>query len=84
MRTSRHRRAHVIILPRSCARAQDKLLKAGEGAKDAKELGKAIGPSSQSLSSTKGYSSTDLAMGFANVWAGTQKRRAVFGYLPEH
>ena len=29
------------------------------------------------LSNTKGYSSTDLAMGFANVRAGTRKRRAV-------
>ena len=33
---------------------------------------------------TKGYSSTDLAMGLANVRAGTQKRRAVFEYPPEH
>ena len=33
---------------------------------------------------TKGYSSTELATGFANVRAGTQKRRAVFGYPPEH
>ena len=33
---------------------------------------------------TKGYSITYLAMGFANVWVGTQKRRAVFGYPPEH
>ena len=33
---------------------------------------------------TKEYSSTYLAMGFANVRAGTQKRRAVFGYPPEH
>ena len=33
---------------------------------------------------TQGYSSTYLAMGFANVRAGTQRRRAVFGYLPEH
>ena len=33
---------------------------------------------------TKGYSSTYLAMGFANVRAGTLKRRAVFGYPPEH
>ena len=33
---------------------------------------------------TKGHSSTYLAMGFANVRAGTQKRRAVFGYSPEH
>ena len=36
------------------------------------------------LSNTKGYSSTYLAMGFANVRAGTQIRRAVFGYPPEH
>ena len=41
------------------------------------------GPSMPALN-TKGYSSTDLAMGFANVRAGTQKRRAVFGYPPEH
>ena len=33
---------------------------------------------------TKGYSSTYLAMGFASVRAGTQTRRAVFGYPPEH
>ena len=33
---------------------------------------------------TKGYSSTYLAMGCANVRAGTQKRRGVFGYPPEH
>ena len=33
---------------------------------------------------TEGYLSTYLAMGFANVRAGTQKRRAVFGYPPEH
>ena len=33
---------------------------------------------------TKGYSSTYLAMGFAYVRAGTQKRRAVSGYPPEH
>ena len=33
---------------------------------------------------TKGYPSTYLAMGFANVRAGTQKRRGVFGYPPEH
>ena len=32
----------------------------------------------------KVYSSTYLAMGFAYVRAGTQKRRAVFGYPPEH
>ena len=36
------------------------------------------------LPNTKGYSSTYLAMGFANVRAGTQKRRAVFGYPIEH
>ena len=41
------------------------------------------GPSMPALN-TKGYSSTDLTMGFANVRAGTQKRRAVFGYPPEH
>ena len=33
---------------------------------------------------TKGYSSTYLAMGFANARAGTQTRRGVFGYPPEH
>ena len=33
---------------------------------------------------TNGYSSTYLAMGFANVRAGTHKRRGVFGYPPEH
>ena len=33
---------------------------------------------------TKGYSSTYLAMGLANVRAGTQTRRGVFGYPPEH
>jgi hypothetical protein len=33
---------------------------------------------------TKGYSSTYLAMGFADVRAGTQKRRGVFGYPPDH
>ena len=33
---------------------------------------------------TKGYSSTYLAMGFANDRAGTQKGRGVFGYPPEH
>ena len=43
-----------------------------------------FGPSMPSLSNTKGYSSTYLAMGFANVRAGTQKRRGVFGYPPEH
>ena len=36
------------------------------------------------VSNTKGYSSTYLAMGFANVRVGTQKRRGVFGYPPEH
>ena len=41
------------------------------------------GPSMPALN-TKGYSSTDLAMGFANVRAGTQTRRAVLGYPPEH
>ena len=40
-----------------------------------------IGPSS---CNTKGYSSTYPAMGFATVRAGTQKRRAVFGYPPGH
>ena len=44
-------------------------------------LPNATGPSKPN---TKGYSSTDLAMAFANVRAGTQKRRAVFGYPPEH
>ena len=44
----------------------------------------AAGPSSPPPCNTKGYSSTYLAMGFANVRAGTQKRRAVFGYPPEH
>ena len=38
----------------------------------------------QTPANTKGYSSTYLAMGFANVRAGTQKRRGVFGYPPEH
>ena len=33
---------------------------------------------------TKEYSSTYLAMGFANVRAGTNTRRGVFGYPPEH
>ena len=43
------------------------------------------GPSSQpSHHNTKGYSRTYLAMGFANVRAGTQTRRGVFGYPPEH
>ena len=32
---------------------------------------------------TKGYSSTYLALEFANVWAGTFCRD-VFGYPPEH
>ena len=41
-------------------------------------------PVQPSLSNTKGYSSTYLAMVFAYVRAGTQKQRAVFGYLPEH
>ena len=41
------------------------------------------GPSMLALN-TKGYSSTYLAMGFANVRAGTQTRRGVFGYPPEH
>ena len=42
------------------------------------------GQSSLLLRNTKGYSSTYLAMGFANVRAGTHKRRGVFGYPPEH
>ena len=33
---------------------------------------------------TKRHSSTYLAMGLADVRAGTQKRRGVFGYPPEH
>ena len=33
---------------------------------------------------TKGYSSTYLAMVFANVRAGTQKSSGVFGYPSEH
>ena len=33
---------------------------------------------------TNWYSSTYLATGFANGRAGTQKRRGVFGYPPEH
>ena len=41
----------------------------------------ADGPSMPALN-TKGYSSTYLAMGFANVLP--KKRRAVFGYPPEH
>ena len=36
------------------------------------------------LFNTKGYSSTYLAMGFAGVRAGTQKRRGVLGYPPKH
>ena len=42
------------------------------------------GPCSRTIRNTNGYSSTDLAMGFANVRAGTQKRRAMFRYPPEH
>ena len=34
------------------------------------------------MCNTKGYSSTYLAMGFANVRAGTQKRRAVLLEYP--
>ena len=41
-----------------------------------------VGPAA--CGNTKRYSSTYLAMGFANVRAGTQKRRAVFEYPPEH
>ena len=33
---------------------------------------------------TKGYPSTCLAMGFANVRVGTQNWRGVFVYPPEH
>ena len=39
------------------------------------------GPSSPSLSNTKGCSSTYLAMGFVNVRAVTQKRRVPFCIL---
>ena len=38
----------------------------------------------QACSNNKGYSSTYLAMGFADVRAGTQKSSGVFGYPPEH
>ena len=53
------------------------------GAEHADGLEAAVGPSMPALN-TKGYSSTYLAMGFANVRAGTQKRRGVFEYPPEH
>ena len=56
-------------------------LPAGDEVESALAYASAEGPSMPSLN-TKGYSSTYLAMGFANVLP--KKRRAVFGYPPEH
>ena len=46
--------------------------------RDARHLGVALGL----RGNTKGYSSTYLAMGFANVRAGTQKRRGISTRVP--
>ena len=72
------------------ARAQEAQAKAPATATTSPALGGGQSPGAArqwkvSLSNTKGYSSTYLAMGFANVRAGTQKRhalaRVIRGYI---